>query len=313
MLIVGFDNVLHQLVADHVPLVEIDEFDALDVAQNLPHLNQAGDPFRRQIHLRDVARNNHLGMETKPGEKHLHLLRRGVLRFVENDERIVQCTAPHKAERRNLDVAPLDRARSPFHIHHVEQGIVQGAEIGIHFGIHIAGQKADLFARLNSRPRENDAAHFFLHEGTDRHRHSQISFAGPSGADTDHDVVRLNGFDIGFLRRRFWRDESFLGDDGRGVGEKFFDRSLGTLPERAQSMGNVVRLKDHPVIGKGGEFREDAFCVASGVCRTVEGEFFSARREAHTEVFFDQLEVLVVVTEQYGGIGAFSKFKFTHA
>jgi hypothetical protein len=53
--------------------------------------------------------------------------------------------------------------------------------------------------------------------------------------------------------------------------------------------------------------------MASGVCRTVEGEFFSARREAHTEVFFDQLEVLVVVTKQNGGIGAFSKFKFTHA
>ena len=52
--------------------------------------------------------------------------------------------------------------------------------------------------------------------------------------------------------------------------------------------------------------------MTSGVWRTVKGEFFSARREAHTEVFFDQLEVPVVVTEQNGGIGAFSKFKFTH-
>lgn len=297
MLIVGFDNVLHQLVADYVPLVEIDEFDALDVAQNFTHLDQAGDPFGRQIHLSNVAGDNHLGMETEPSEKHLHLLRRGVLRFVENDERIVQRAAPHKAERRNFDVAPLDCARSPFHIHHVEQRIVQGTEIGIHFGIHIAGQKADLFARLNSRPRENDTAHFFLHKGTDRHRHSQIGLAGPSGADADHDVVRLNGFDIGFLRRRFWRDKSFLGNNSRCARKEFFDRSLGTLPQRAQGMGNVVRLKDHPVVGEGGQFREDTFRVASGVCRTVEGEFFSARREAHTEVFFDQLEVLVVVTE----------------
>jgi hypothetical protein len=52
--------------------------------------------------------------------------------------------------------------------------------------------------------------------------------------------------------------------------------------------------------------------VASGVWRTVEGEFFAARREAHTEVFFDQLEVPVVVTEQHGSVGAFSEFKFTH-
>jgi hypothetical protein len=78
-------------------------------------------------------------------------------------------------------------------------------------------------------------------------------------------------------------------------------------------VGNVVRLEDHSVVGEGGEFRENTFRVASGVCRTVEGEFFSARREAHTEVFFDQLEVLVVVTKQNGSIGAFSEFKFTHA
>jgi hypothetical protein len=71
-------------------------------------------------------------------------------------------------------------------------------------------------------------------------------------------------------------------------------------------------LEDHSVVGKGGEFREDTFSVASGVWRTVEGEFFAASREAYTEVFFDQLEVPVVVAEQNCGIGAFSKFKFTH-
>ena len=52
--------------------------------------------------------------------------------------------------------------------------------------------------------------------------------------------------------------------------------------------------------------------MTRGVWRTVECEFLATRREAHTEVFFDQLEVPVVVTEQNGGIGAFSKFKFTH-
>lgn len=52
--------------------------------------------------------------------------------------------------------------------------------------------------------------------------------------------------------------------------------------------------------------------MARGVGRPVEGEFFAARREAHAEVVFDQLEVPVVVTEQDGGIGAFSEFQFTH-
>jgi len=48
MLIVGFDNILHQLVTDHVPFIEVDEFDALDIAQNFPHLDQAGNPFGRR-------------------------------------------------------------------------------------------------------------------------------------------------------------------------------------------------------------------------------------------------------------------------
>jgi hypothetical protein len=32
----------------------------------------------------------------------------------------------------------------------------------------------------------------------------------------------------------------------------------------------------------------------------------------HAEVFFDQLEVPVVVSEQNGGVGAFSQFELSH-
>ena len=63
---------------------------------------------------------------------------------------------------------------------------------------------------------------------------------------------------------------------------------------------------DHPVVGKGSKFRENTFRMASGFWRTVESEFFPTRREAHTQVFFDQLEMPVMVTEQNGSIGAFS-------
>jgi hypothetical protein len=77
-------------------------------------------------------------------------------------------------------------------------------------------------------------------------------------------------------------------------------------------LGNVVWLENHSVVGKGGKFREDTFSVASGVWGPVECELFTACREAYTEVFFDQLEVPVVMAEQNRGICAFSKLKFTH-
>ena len=71
-------------------------------------------------------------------------------------------------------------------------------------------------------------------------------------------------------------------------------------------MGNIIRLENHPIVGESGKFCEDTFRVANSLWSTIECEFFATRREAHTEVLFDQLEVPVVVTEQNGGIGAFS-------
>jgi hypothetical protein len=78
-------------------------------------------------------------------------------------------------------------------------------------------------------------------------------------------------------------------------------------------MGNVVRLEDHSVVSEGSKFREDPFRVAGSIGCTIESEFFSARRQTHAKICFDQLEVPVVVTEQHRGIRAFSKFKSTHA
>ncbi len=77
-------------------------------------------------------------------------------------------------------------------------------------------------------------------------------------------------------------------------------------------MSDVVRLNQHAIVGKPGELGEHAFGMACRFWISVEGEFFAARREAHAKVFFDQLEVPVVVTEQNGGVGAFSQFEFTH-
>lgn len=78
------------------------------------------------------------------------------------------------------------------------------------------------------------------------------------------------------------------------------------MSERAQGVGNVIRLEHHPVVGQRGQFCEDTFSMARGVWRAVEGELFAARREAHAKIVFDQLEVPVVVTEEDGGVGAFS-------
>ena len=63
----------------------------------------------RKVDLCDIAGNHHLGVEPQSGEEHLHLFLGGVLRFIENDERIVQCTATHIGKRCDLDGAVIHR------------------------------------------------------------------------------------------------------------------------------------------------------------------------------------------------------------
>ena len=59
-------------------------------------------------------------------------------------------------------------------------------------------------------------------------------------------------------------------------------------------------------ITEAGKLREHALSIPCGVGISVEGEFLAARREAHAKVFFDQLEVPVVMAEQDCSVGAFS-------
>ena len=62
-------------------------------------------------------------------------------------------------------------------------------------------------------------------------------------------------------------------------------------------MGNIIGLDQHAVVRQASKLRQHAFRIPCGFGISVQGEFLAARREAHAKVFFDQLEVPVVVTE----------------
>src|SRR5437879_318045 len=84
------DDVLHEPVANDVALAEAHELDPGDVAQNVLRLFETGKLAGRQIDLRHVAGNDRLRPVSEARQKHLHLLRRRVLRLVEDDEGVVQ-------------------------------------------------------------------------------------------------------------------------------------------------------------------------------------------------------------------------------
>ena len=226
MPVVGFDDILDQPVAYHVPLVKMDEPDPVDVLQDPLDLHEPRHSLRRQVHLRDVSGHDGLGIEAKPRQEHLHLLGRGVLRFVENDEGIIEGAPAHEGQRRDLDIPPFDQAVCPLHVHHVVERIVERPEVGVDLRVHIPRQEPELLAGFHSRPGEDDAADLLPCQSRHRHGHGQVGFAGPGRSDRNHDVEFLNGLDVGFLGRRLGNDEPLLRGDRNRAGEEIFERGV---------------------------------------------------------------------------------------
>src|SRR5580692_2833101 len=92
--LVRVDDLADQPVPDDVVAGEPREVDVLDAVEDVLHHAQPADLPGRQVDLGHVAGHHHLGTEAQPGEEHLHLLGRGVLRLVQDDERIIQGPSP---------------------------------------------------------------------------------------------------------------------------------------------------------------------------------------------------------------------------
>ena len=115
--VIGGDDALHQHMAHHVRGRQAADLDILHAVEHADGLFQTADLVARQVDLRDIAGDDDLRAEAQARQEHLHLLARGVLRLVENDEAVVERPAAHVGQRRDLDVAALeifaDRSPAP--------------------------------------------------------------------------------------------------------------------------------------------------------------------------------------------------------
>src|SRR5258708_35711993 len=74
--LVGLHDLLHELVPHDVAIVEVDERDSVDGADDLHRLDEPGGAPMRQVDLRDVAGDHRLRAEAEARQEHLHLLGR---------------------------------------------------------------------------------------------------------------------------------------------------------------------------------------------------------------------------------------------
>ena len=129
-----------------------------------------------------------------------------VLRFVENDERVVQRTAAHERNRRNFDGAAFEQPLGLLDVHHVVERVVERPQVRIDLLLQIARQEPELLAGFDGRARQDDAAHLLGEQVIHRLRHREIGLARAGRADAEHDVVLLDGVEIAALIGRLGRD-----------------------------------------------------------------------------------------------------------
>ena len=112
--------------------------------------------------MRHIAGHDALGIHADAGEQHEHLFGGGVLRFIENNERIVKSTTTHVSEGRYFDDFAGKSTLQFLRFHHIVQGVVERSQIGRDFFLQIAREKSKRLACLDCRPRQNDSRDLFF-------------------------------------------------------------------------------------------------------------------------------------------------------
>ena len=162
----------------------------------------------RDVDLGGVAGDDGLRAEADPGEEHLHLLGRGVLGLVQDDERRVQGAAPHEGQRRHLHRAPLEQLGAGLEPDHVVQGVPQRAEVRVDLGHEVARQEPEPLAGLDRRAGEDDPVDLLGLERLHGHGHGQPALAGAGRAQTERDDVVAHRVDVALLPARLRADRA---------------------------------------------------------------------------------------------------------
>src|SRR4051812_4460966 len=206
VLVVGLDDALHQAVANDVLAPEPDELDALDPLEDLRDGDEPGLLVLREVDLRDVTGDDHLRVEPEPGHDHLHLLGRGVLRLVEDDEGVVQSSSTHERQRRDLDLPALQRLGDALGVEHVVQGVEERAQVRIDLRHEVAGQEAQALAGLDGRAGQDDPVDLAAAQRRGGQRDREERLARSRRPDAEGDRLAPDGVDVALLVDRLRRD-----------------------------------------------------------------------------------------------------------
>ena len=166
-----------------------------------------------EVDLGRVAVDDGLRAEPDAREEHLHLLGRRVLRLVQDDERIIQGSAPHVGQGRDLDGAALHQARQGLGARHLEQRVVERTHVRIDLLVERARQVPEALPRLDGGSREDQARDLPVLQRAHRGRDGEVGLAGARRPDRERDGVRPDRVDEPLLADRLRRDALAAGGE----------------------------------------------------------------------------------------------------
>ena len=295
VLLVGVHDVLDDLVAHDVVRVELDEREVVDTVEDAADRQQARAAASfGEVDLGDVTGHDDLRPEAEPGEEHLHLLGRGVLRFVEDDERVVQRAAAHERERRHFDRASLHEPRHDLGIEHVVERVVERAEIGIDLGEDVAGQEAESLPRFDRGPREDDPVDLLRLQCLHRERDREVALAGARRPDPERDRVGAHRVDVALLTRGLGMHRLPAAQD---LGVQHLARALVGL-QHVDAATDALAVERVTGLEQRDELAEEPADALDLDLVAGDGDLVAAHVDRDGERGFHQAEQLVALAEQ---------------
>ena len=135
---------------------------------------------------------------------------------------------------------------------HLEQGVVEGAQIGVDLLGQVPGEEAQALAGLHRRAHQQDPAYPIRLQGLHRRGHREVGLAGPRRAHAEADVVVGDGVQVGLLIGSAGPHQAAAGldDDLRQACDGLLDKGLdpGLLevqvdPLRGQGLVRAGQIK----------------------------------------------------------------------
>ena len=247
----------------------------------------------REIHLRYVARDDHLGAEAEAREEHLHLLGGGILRLIQDDERVVKGTAPHECQGCYLDYTALQVRLELRRIDHLVERVVERPEVGIYLGHHVAWQVPERLAGLDSRPGQYDPGHLAPVQSLDGQGHGQVRLACARRPDTEDNLMLADGIGISLLVAGLGRDPA------PAVREDHIPQHLppaAAVGHLVEALGGL-RGRVVPLFGEPDEAIEDGLGPLHGRLGTAQDDLIPPHDDLALDELLDPPQDGVTVSE----------------